>query len=324
MPKKRKNKLLLLSHRLGWVCCWVFLACGCQKQSREQLERPPYVAVVNGEVISVDDFQMALDEMKQAGKGYFSTNEVAHRIKTDLLERLIDQALLLQEAKKKRISLDPKLVEASIYLVDKQYQAGGLDKELGSEKMKRYKRLTEISLTISRLLQQEVIDRIAISRADIENYYEQNKEKFIKPEEIRVRQIVTKTREEAENLRAQILRGASFAELAKKHSVSPEADVGGDLGYFPKGQMPKEIEDECFKLWQGARASKVVESPYGFHLFKLVDKRPSRKLDQEAARPEIETMLLHARSREAEPEFIRALREKASIERDLQRLERVQ
>jgi len=167
-----------------------------------------------------------------------------------------------------------------------------------------------------------VVDRIAVSREEVEKYYEEHRDQFRKPEEVRVRQIVTKTEEEAEKLRKMVLRGASFEELARKHSLGPEAKNGGDLGYFPRGRMPPAIEEACFKLWS-SHVSRVAASPYGFHLFQLVDRRAARELSLEDAREEIERKLVDEKTREAETYYIRSLREKASIQRDLSLLEKV-
>jgi parvulin-like peptidyl-prolyl isomerase len=281
--------------------------------------------MVNGQVISLTEFQAALDEIKAAGKGFFTSNESAGRIKRDLLERLIDKHLMLQEAHKKRIVIDPQLVDASVRLIQQEYPDGGLEEYLASKglDLERYRRETETSLVIQRLIKQDVVDRIAISREDVQTYYEQNRDKFLRPEEVRVKQIVTRTQEEAEGLRKQILRGASFEELARQHSLGPEGLKGGDLGYFPRGRMPPEIEEVCFKLWPGTKASQVIESPYGFHLFQLVDKRPARELSLDEAREEIERALLDSRTKEAERFYIRSLREQASIDRDLQLLDRI-
>ncbi len=306
------------------LACWS-LASGCESESAPTAPAPDTVAVVNGDPITVEDYNVALNEVKQAGKGYFSSPESASRIKRDLLERLIDKRLLLAEAARKRITLDPQVVEGSIQLIEESYPDGGLDEQLASKGIdrERYRRDTEQQLTIQRLLKQEVVDRIAISRKDIQTYYEQHRDRFMRPEEVRVRQIVTRTEEEAEELRKQIQRGASFEQVAKEHSLGPEAVNGGDLGWFPRGRMPPEIEEVAFKLWSGTKVSKVIESPYGFHLFQPVGKRPARELTLEQAQPEIERALLDERTREAERFFIRTLREQASIERDLQRLDRI-
>ena len=312
-----------------WALAGIGLACwagpGCDREPGAPPPPPEHVAVVNGEPITVEAYKIALAEIKQAGKGYFSSPESANRIKRDLLERLIDQRLLLEEAKRRRITLDPQVVEASLHLVEQSYPDGGLEEHLASKGIdrERYRIDTETQLVIQRLLKQEVVDRIAISRQDIQTYYEQHRDRFMRPEEVRVRQIVTRTAEQAEDLRKQIQRGASFEKLAKENSLGPEATQGGDLGWFPRGRMPPEIEEVAFKLWSGTRVSKVIESPYGFHLFQPVGKRPARELTLEQAQAEIERALQDDRTREAERFFIRTLREQASIERDLQRLDRI-
>ncbi len=298
---------------------------GCPQEPPAAAPEPDWVALVNGEPISQTEFQAQLDAIKQAGKGFFRSPDAARRIRRDLLERMIDETLLLQEAQRKRIVLEPRLIEATVELVDQGYPDGGLAAQLEAEgrTLAEYRRATRESLLVQRLLKQEVADRIAISRQDIGEYYESHRERFVRPEQVRVRQIVTPTREQAEQLRKEILRGASFEELAAQHSLGPEAAQGGDLGWFPRGRMPLEIEQVAFNLWSGTKVSKVIESPYGFHLFQPVGKRPARELTLEQAREEIERSLTEERIKEAERLYVRRLRDKASIERDLQRLARI-
>jgi peptidyl-prolyl cis-trans isomerase C/foldase protein PrsA len=282
------------------------------------------VAIVNGEAIALGDFQEALDEIRSVGKGFFVDKERANSLKRDLLERMIDTRLLLQEARRKRIVLDPHVAEASLDLARREYPPGGLEEELlkKGKSVEAYLKETGSSLLLRKLLKREVVDRIAVSREEVEKYYQEHRDQFRKPEEVRVRQIVTKTEEEAEKLRKTILRGASFEELARKHSLGPEAQKGGDLGYFPRGRMPPAIEEACFKLWS-SHVSRVAASPYGFHLFQLVDRRPARELTLEDAGAEIERKLVDEKTREAETYYIRSLREKASIQRDLSLLDKV-
>jgi parvulin-like peptidyl-prolyl isomerase len=298
---------------------------GCPQEPPPAAPEPDWVALVNGEPISESAFRSQLDAIKQAGKGFFRSSEAARRIRRDLLERMIDEELLLQEAQRKRIVLEPRLIEATIDLIDQEYPDGGLAAQLEAEgrTLDAYREATRESLLVQRLLKQEVADRIAISRQDIEVFYNSHRDRFVRPEQVRVRQIVTPTREQAEQLRKEILRGGSFEALAEQHSLGPEAAQGGDLGWFPRGRMPPEIEQVAFNLWSGTKVSKVIESPYGFHLFQPVGKRPARELTLEQARQEIERSLTEERIKEAERLYVRRLREKASIERDLQRLARI-
>lgn len=302
----------------------VALVCGCSRDEHESSPGPRAVAIVNGEAIALADFQEALDEIRSVGKGFFVDKERANSLKRDLLERMIDTRLLLQEARRKRIVMDPQVAEASLDLARREYPPGGLEEELlkKGKSVEAYLKETGSSLLLRKLLKREVVDRIAVSREEVEKYYQEHRDQFRKPEEVRVRQIVTKTEEEAEKLRKMILRGASFEELARKHSLGPEAQKGGDLGYFPRGRMPPAIEEACFKLWS-SHVSRVAASPYGFHLFQLVDRRPARELTLEDAGAEIERKLVEEKTREAETYYIRSLREKANIQRDLSLLDKV-
>ncbi len=314
----------------GWAtilaragCCLLLLAgsqsLACRSNQSKPRSAPKTLAVVNGEVISIADFQKTLNTVKEAGgKGFFSAGERAGRIKSELLERMIDVKLLLQEARKRRIVLDPKLVDASLQLIFDQYPPGGVEEELlkKSKSLQSYRQETQTSLLVHKLLKREVVDRIAVSTVEIESYFNKHPNEFREPEQVRVRQIVTKTEETASQIRKQILRGEKFEALARKHSLGPEGKDGGDLGYFARGIMPPAIEEECFKLWS-AHVSRVVPSPYGFHLFQLVDRRPARELDLDTARPRIERKIMEQKTREAESYYIRTLRDAASIERDL-------
>lgn len=296
----------------------------CDKRESNRPPSPEAVAVVNGEPITVSDFGRALDDIKEAGRGFFIDTERGGRIKRELLERMINTRLLMQEVRKQNIVLDAEMVETSTEMLERAYPPGGMVEELlkKGKTMEVYQAETRQSLLLHKLLKREVVDRVAISREEVEKYYQEHPGEFRKPEEVRVRQIVTTTEEEAADLRKQILRGASFEDLARRHSVGPEASEGGDLGYFPRGRMPPAIEEACFKLYS-SHVSRVVASPYGYHLFKLVDRRPARELTLQDAWQEIVRKLTIEKTREAEDYYIRSLRENARIERDLALLDRI-
>ncbi len=303
----------------------VLVICGCDESATTYARKIKVVALVNGEPITLTDLQRALDGMKQAERRVLSTGERARGIKRELLEKMIDAKLLLEEAKRKRIVLAPRAVDATIEMIERDYTVGGLTEELlrQGKTMDSFRTETRDSLLIQKLLKREVVDRMAGSREEIEKYFKENQERYVLPEQVRVRQIVTKTEEEATELRKQILRGTDFEVLASKHSLGPEATQGGDLGFFSRGRMPPSIEAACFKL-KTTQVSQVVASPYGYHLFKLIERRPERKLSIEKAWDKVERDLIAKKTQEAQEEYIRGLRGRASIKRDLQMLESVQ
>lgn len=287
------------------------------------LEKMP-VAMVNGEPIMYEEYFAVLQETKDAGKGFFIDEESAGRAKRNVLEQLIDTRLLLQEARRTGVSVDPSLVNAAVMLATRQYPPGEWENILihKGKTIAQYRKETSENLLQRKLIEQEVLMRLAVGRDEIAQYFSAHQKEFAKPEEVRVRQIVTRTQEEAERLRQDILKGASFEELARQHSLGPEASEGGDLGYFPRGRMPPAIEEVCFQL-APSRCSQVVASSYGFHLFKLVDKRPAHELTLEEATDEIERKLLEQKGKEAEKEYLEHLHANAKIERDLKLLDRI-
>ncbi len=81
--------------------------------------------------------------------------------------------------------------------------------------------------------------------------------------------ILVKTQEEAQNLKQQLVKGANFHELAKKHSLCPSGKKGGDLGEFRAGQMVKPFDDVVFKK-PLLEVHGPVKTQFGFHLIKTL------------------------------------------------------
>ena len=89
---------------------------------------------------------------------------------------------------------------------------------------------------------------------------------------VRASHILVKTLDEANKLLEETQNGADFAELAAKHSLCPSGRNGGDLGFFGKGMMVKPFEDAAFSMEVG-EVSAPVETQFGWHLVKLLDKK---------------------------------------------------
>ena len=143
------------------------------------------------------------------------------------------------------------------------------------------------------LLDRELMrSRITVSPQDVEAYYNANLQQFQTPEQVRASHILLKTdggkdeaavRKQAEDILKQAKApGADFAALAKKYSEDEGSKAtGGDLDYFSKGRMVPEFESAAFSM-QPAQISDLVKSQFGFHIIKVVDKKPAstRTLDE--------------------------------------------
>jgi peptidyl-prolyl cis-trans isomerase D len=132
--------------------------------------------------------------------------------------------------------------------------------------------------------------KVTVPAADIQRYYNNNIQQYQQPEQIRASHILLKTegkdeaavRKTAEGILAQVKGGADFAALARKVSEDEGSkEQGGDLNYFSRGRMVPEFEDAAFKMNAG-EISDLVKSQFGFHIIKVVDKKPgaTRTLDE--------------------------------------------
>ena len=127
-------------------------------------------------------------------------------------------------------------------------------------------------LMIRNYFRDHVFSRVAVTDKEIENHLEKHPEKRLIPEQVHALQIVVKTEEEAKLIAREIRGGMSFEDAAMKYSRSPEGKSGGDLGFFTRGVMPAVFDDVCFNQGIG-QVSGAVASNYGFHLFKVLEKR---------------------------------------------------
>jgi peptidyl-prolyl cis-trans isomerase C len=110
------------------------------------------------------------------------------------------------------------------------------------------------------------------------------------PEQVHARHILVKVdpkadatqkaaaRKKIEDIQKQLKNGEDFSELAKKASDCPSNAKGGDVGYFGRGQMVKPFEDAAFSLKPG-EVSGIVETEFGLHLIKVMDKKPEKIMD---------------------------------------------
>jgi len=138
-----------------------------------------------------------------------------------------------------------------------------------------------------------------VPAADVQRFYNDNIAQYQTPEQIRASHILLNTagkdeavvRKQAEDILKQARAGADFAALATKFSEDEGSKAtGGDLDYFSRGRMVPEFENAAFALKPG-EISDLVKSQYGFHIIKLVDRKPAVTRSFDEVRPQIEEQL---------------------------------
>lgn len=296
----------------------------CPQQPRPQ-EDPTVVATVNGEVISRKDFERLLTREAQAmeGVGPRSPEQIAP-YKQTLLDTLVEHALLLQAARAANVSVTPEEVDRRVLALASEYPAGTFDEALEQSQTTRaaLTRTTREQLTIEKLLTQEVFARVAVTEEQIRRYFDEHAADVEEPEQVHALQIVVKGLDEAKRIQQQLWQGKKFGDLARRYSLSPDAKVGGDLGFFARGQMPPAFDEVVFKLSVGG-TSEVVSTEYGFHLFRVLEKKPARKKDLAEVRGAIEAKLVAQLRAEAQKAYVQGLRSKAEVKVNAEVLEQV-
>jgi parvulin-like peptidyl-prolyl isomerase len=162
-------------------------------------------------------------------------------------------------------------------------------------------------------------DKLELPESALLLHFEEHRAEFAEPERVEIRQIVVEDRARAEDLRAQALAGADFAQLASEHSNAPEAAEGGWLPPFARGELP-EVFDRAFELAPG-QISEVIESPYGFHVFRVEARHQPREPEFDDVRERIALELERQRMEDLRRDWLRDLRRSADIQVDERLLE---
>ena len=274
-----------------------------------------HVAVVNGAPITAEVFnekysRFTLRFHVPIGGSPASISE----LKLGFLNKLIETELLLQEAEVRGLTVTQEELDREISQLKEDYPKDTLNEALEriGLRLEEWKRDREEKLLIDKLIQREIDSVIHVSDDEIEKHYMANKEMFQQPLMVRARQIVVATEEEASALRTRLVRGEDFSELARLHSLSPDAKAGGDLGVFAKGQMPEEFDEIVFRYRVGS-ISKVVKSPYGYHIFKVEDRMRPRLQKLEEVKDQIAAGIFQGRQEAFFKEWLDSLKSQAKI-----------
>lgn len=117
----------------------------------------------------------------------------------------------------------------------------------------------------------DLLAKVSATDEEVLNHYNENKEKFQKPESVEASHILIDTEDKAKNILTEINEGLSFEEAAQKYSSCPSKEQGGNLGEFSRGQMVPEFEEAAFSM-EIDTISQPVKSQFGYHIIKLIAK----------------------------------------------------
>jgi parvulin-like peptidyl-prolyl isomerase len=284
------------------------------------------VAIVNGEVITLSDYREQFNSTVQilrqqlSGESYFQEYE---RLKTNLLDMMITDLLLLQKAREQGLNVKEQ-VKATIAQIKTQNNIesdADLIRAMNSQGVNydQWVKQLEENMLRQAVIYTEVDRTIVLDDAEIVKYYKQHQSEFVIPPEYRIKAIylssTNNTVSALETKRAEISdklkKGQSFEDLVQEYSEGPKEN-GGDLGFFKKGELDQAIEQGVEKL-KIEEISDWIQAKNGWYLIKLEEKKESHQQTFDEARQDIENKLFSDIRAKKIEEYVKKLREESFI-----------
>lgn len=238
----------------------------------------PYVATVNGAKIYLDEYQIRLNQKMSMLSKDVLLNEPNYvtRLEEEVLDGMITEKIMYLRAQELDISVGASELEDKINEIKKDYGEDFINL-LAQENIRfdQWKEELKKEMFLQKLVAVDVNSKIRVSDDEAEDYYNEHRNNYRVESRVHVQQIVVRDFDRAQEILARLKAGEDFAKLAANLSIGPEARQGGDLGYITRQVMPEPLEEAIFKLPIN-KISPVIQSPYGFHIFKVLDSQPAR------------------------------------------------
>lgn len=297
---------------------------------RQLLDR--VVAVVDEDAITqseLDNYMRPLyEQLKQEHEGDHLVRKL-HEVRTKLLNQMIEDRLVYHEAKEMGIEVTEADIEEELQefknqftdetSMDQALQEQGLSMTALKDRLKR-------SLMVRRLHDIEIRSKIVVSPRELEKYYSDHQEEFMETDQVKARFMTIKKSAQSRDkgltdepslaririLHERVLRGEDFAKLATENSEDSYAAGGGVGDWLKPGSMIPALEEVLFKLEPGA-VSGVIETPMGYHFFRVEAKKEGRNRTFEEAREEILEKIFQEKARARFEEWMEELKRKSYI-----------
>lgn len=283
--------------------------------------------VVNNEMITQSDIDRLLGPVYSRYRTIYQGDELIKKLeeaRQKIMEDMIEEKLILSEAKRLKVEVDERDIDARVEeMKERVGSKEGFEKALLEQRIaiKDLRARYREQLMVRRLIDQKIGSKVVITPVEINDYYNSHIREFVMPEEVKLRNILIKEKPEfsaqkahslAENIVKRLQNKDDFANLARTYSDGPNAQDGGLMGYVKKGDLLPEIEDVVFNLKEGEN-SDVMQSPLGYHIFKVEEKRPSQMLALSEVRHEVEQLIFRDKVKEKISEWVKDLKKNAYI-----------
>jgi peptidyl-prolyl cis-trans isomerase SurA len=306
------------------------------------------IARVNNQIITRSEYIRSRDQLKQEvqQQDASSADRVFAEKQRDVVRDLIDQQLLLQKGKDMGITGDTELIKR-LDEMRKQMNLETMEElekaaEAQGASYEEFKQNLRNQIVTQKVIGQEVGSKLAMNKDDEKRFYEQHRAEMERPEEVRLSEILIAPKvparppltpggkpepptdaeneaalaaahAKAQDLLDQIHKGAKFADLAKKNSDGPSAKDGGDLSYFKRGTLAKELEDRVFALKAG-ETTDVIRTKQGYVILEVAEHTTAGIPTLKEVEPRIQDALYMQKLQPALRVYLSSLREQAFID----------
>ena len=289
-------KLLKLKRNLFFLLLagvFIFLGANCGEKNKQEsslsvsLEDPQKKNYI---IIEIEDSAYLNSDFEKYVRGTFGNDQKALTpvSLSRLLDKFIEEKLVLQSAINQNISLSWE---------EKQEYLAKLSTELKSEGSNVSVEEMDTEILFDRLLIEkytyELVKDIEVKEEEIREYYNLHKREFLRPQRVEASQILLETEDQAIEVLERVKNASEedFRKIAEAESIGLEAVKGGKMGVFEMGQLPFEMEQVLFSLEEG-ELSPVVESSYGYHIFRVDRRFEPELMSEEKALPGIKVKIL--------------------------------
>jgi len=286
----------------------LFFSCFCFAYAAQD----QIIAVVNNEAITQSEYEEFLGLMFMDLRIKYDENELKkheEELSKTALTRLIEDRLILQEAKRQNIEVKDKEVNERFDNIKSRFSSEaefqGLLVKQGLSPATLKKQLKD-QLFMQEIIDKQIHSQITVSPSEVTTYYRGHIQEFSIPIARKVDSIFVKTKERADEVLALIKIGEDFSELKEKYNAGP------DIGLVRKGELLKELEDLIFSL-KASEVSAAYKTPDGFYLFRLIEELPAQTKKLSEVQEEIFNLLTEQKTEKKFNEWLDGLKKKAYI-----------
>lgn len=296
-------------------------------QAAARAGRAPAITV-NGRSVTKAQYETAVDQDVRQALARFGMAGAVNprdpelaglrtRLEAQTRERLTNWLVLLTAAQRARVRVSNDSVAAAWrettadFPNDTALQAALA--EAGKTRQSVQQDIRD-NMTIDMFLRRR-LGEVTATETEAREFFEANRARYATPEMVRARHILimdTNARERITAIRARIVAGADFAQMAREHSQDGSAQNGGDLGPFTRGRMVPPFEEAAFSLPVG-QVSQPVETQFGWHLIKVDEHRAATTPDYAEAREDVIRRVQQSKRSEKIQELIASLRRTARV-----------